>query len=78
MVSCSCGLPLLERRVIMAKYEVSVALEYRTSVIVEATDIYEANAMAENLVADTYTVYNSDSEEHKSFGFITAYEPEEV
>jgi hypothetical protein len=34
--------------------------------------------MAENLCADTYTVYNSDSEEHDSFGFITAYEPEEV
>ena len=62
----------------MAKYEVSVALEYRTSVIVEATDIYEANAMAENLCADTYTVYNSDSEEHHSFGFITGYEPEEL
>jgi hypothetical protein len=62
----------------MAKYEVKVALRYDTSVIVEATDIYEANTMAEDLCADTYTVYNSDSEEHKSFGFITAYEPEEI
>jgi hypothetical protein len=62
----------------MKKYEVKVALEYRTTVIVQASDIYEANAMAENLCADTYTVYNSDSEEHDSFGFITAYEPEEV
>ena len=62
----------------MKKYNVSVALEYRTSVVVEAKDIYEANAMAENLLADTYTVYNADSEEHDSFGFITAYEPEEV
>jgi hypothetical protein len=78
MVSCSCGLPLLERKVIMKKYNVSVALEYRTSVVVEAKDIYEANAIAENLVADVYTVYNADSEEHDSFGFITAYEPEEV
>lgn len=62
----------------MKRYEVNVALEYRTSVIVEATDIYEANAMAENLVAGMYTVYDSDSEEHDSFDFITAYEPEEI
>jgi hypothetical protein len=62
----------------MKEYEVKVALRYDTSVIVEAKDIYEANAIAENLVADIYTVYNSDSEEHDSFGFITAYEPEEV
>ena len=62
----------------MKRYEVKVALEYRTSVIVEANDIYEANSMAENLVADTYTAYNSDVEQHYSFGFITAYEPEEV
>jgi hypothetical protein len=62
----------------MKEYEVKVALEYRTSVIVQAKDIYEANTIAENLVADIYTVYNADSEEHDSFGFITAYEPEEV
>ena len=62
----------------MKKYDVKVALRYNTSVSVEANDIYEANAMAENLVADVYTVYNADSEEHDSFGFITAYEPEEI
>ena len=62
----------------MKKYEVQVALEYRTSVVVQANDIYEANAIAQNLCADTYTVYNSDSEDHDSFGFITAYEPEEI
>jgi hypothetical protein len=62
----------------MKEYRVSVALRYNTSVIVQANDIYEANAMAENLVADTYTVYNSDSEEHDSFAFITGYEPEEL
>jgi hypothetical protein len=62
----------------MKEYKVSVSLSYETSVIVQANDIYEANAMAENLCADIYTVYNSDSEEHDSFGFITAYEPEEV
>jgi hypothetical protein len=62
----------------MKSYDVKVALSYRVRVSVQANDIYEANAMAENLVADTYTVYNSDSEEHDSFGSITAYEPEEV
>ena len=62
----------------MKRYEVKVALEYRTSVVVEARDIYEANAIAENLVADIYTVYNSDSESNYSFNFITAYEPEEL
>jgi hypothetical protein len=62
----------------MKEYEVKVALSYKTKVSVQANDIYEANAMAENLVADVYTVYNADSEEHDSFGSITAYEPEEV
>jgi hypothetical protein len=62
----------------MKNYDVKVSLSYKTKVSVQANDIYEANAMAENLVADVYTVYNADSEEHDSFGSITAYEPEEV
>jgi hypothetical protein len=62
----------------MKEYKVKVSLEYRTSVIVQANDIYEANAIAENLATDIYTIYNADSEEHDSFDFIIAYEPEEV
>jgi hypothetical protein len=62
----------------MKEYEVSVSLEYRTKVIVQAEDIYEANDVAQTTVAEIYTVYNSDGEQHEEFDYITAYEPEEL
>jgi hypothetical protein len=62
----------------MTKYNVKVALEFRTDVVVEANDVYEANAKAEELVSGFYSVYDSDSEQNSSFDYITGYDPEEI
>ena len=62
----------------MTKYIVKVALEFRTDVAVEANDVYEANELAKDIVGNNYTVYNTETDEWDNFGFITAYDPEEV
>jgi hypothetical protein len=62
----------------MKKYVVKVSLEFRTDVVVEANDVYEANELARNIVSNNYTVYNTETEEWNNFGFITPYDPEEV
>ena len=62
----------------MKKYEVKVSLRYTTDFVVEANDVYEANAKAENLAGQSYTVYNPDNDQHYSFDYITAYDPEEI
>ena len=62
----------------MAQYEVKVTLEYDTDFIVEANDVYEANAKAEELASQTYAVYNSDTEEKCGFDSVTGYDPEEL
>jgi hypothetical protein len=62
----------------MTKYNVKVALEFRTDVVVEANDVYEANELARNIVGNNYTVFNTETEEWDNFGFITPYDPEEV
>jgi glycosyltransferase involved in cell wall biosynthesis len=62
----------------MTQYIVKVSLEYNTDFTVEANDVYEANAKAEALALESYTVYNSDIEEHCGFDFITGFDPEEV
>ena len=62
----------------MAKYLVRVSLEYDTSVVVEANDVYEANELAKEEVGTTFLVYNSELEEYSDWQFITPYDPEEI
>ena len=62
----------------MTKYNVKVSLEFRTEVFVEANDVYEANELARDIVGNNYAVYNTETEDWASFGFITPYDPEEV
>jgi hypothetical protein len=62
----------------MAKYLVRVSLEYDTSVVVEANDVYEANELAREEVGNTFVVYNSDLKEYLDWQFITPFDPEEV
>ena len=62
----------------MKKYVVKVDLQFRTEVVVEANDVYEANELARNIVGNNYTVYNTETEDWHNFGFITPYDPEEV
>ena len=62
----------------MTKYNVKVDLQFRTEVVVEAKDVYEANELARSIVGNNYAVYNTETDEWGSFGFITPYDPEEV
>ena len=61
----------------MSKYLVKVWLEYETDIEVEANDVYEANQIAEQEVAEMYTVLSS-TDEYLDFTSITAYDPEEI
>jgi hypothetical protein len=62
----------------MTKYNVRISLEFKTDVVVDASDVYEANAKAEDLAAGLYSVYDSDSDQNYSFHSITGYDPEEI
>jgi hypothetical protein len=62
----------------MKRYEVKVMLDFETTVIVEANDVYEANEIAKEEVGSSFTVYNSDLEDYYSWDYITAYDPEEI
>jgi hypothetical protein len=62
----------------MTKYNVKVMLRYDTELVVEANDVYEANELAKDIVGNNYAVYNTETEDWDSFGFITPYDPEEV
>jgi isocitrate lyase len=62
----------------MAKFLVQVMLDYEAALIVEADDVYQANAMAEAKAQKIYNVWNEDSEENESFHSITAYDPVEM
>jgi hypothetical protein len=60
----------------MTKYVVKLMLDYEADIVVEANDIYEANAQAEALASGTFSVYNKDTEEFEPFTHITGYDPE--
>ena len=68
----------LLRKVIMAKYLVKVMLDFEAEFVVEADDVYQANAMAEAKAGEVYSVWNEDKEVSEPFAFITGYDPEEV
>jgi hypothetical protein len=60
----------------MTKYVAKLMLEYEADIVVQANDIYEANAQAEALANGTYAVFNKATEEYEPFSPTTDYDPE--
>ena len=62
----------------MKKYLVKVMFEFDEDIEVEANDPYEANAIAEAVMAEAYSIVNNNTKELLPFQSIVAYDPEEI
>lgn len=61
----------------MKTYLVKVMFEFEDDILVQAEDVYQANAIAEQKLAEVYSVYNNELEDFLPFSDVIAYDPEE-
>lgn len=59
-------------------YEVRITAYVETTTFVEAEDLEQACLLAENDWAESFVVYNTDTQEYSSFSEIIGYEAKEL